>query len=41
MPGLICVNFLAGKKHGKTKLQRLQKIRIWIFGSLIHQINSF
>ena len=26
------------KKHPKTKLQRLRKIRI---GSLVHQINSF
>ena len=35
------VRILAGKKHRKIKLQRLQKIRIWIFGSLVHQINSF
>ena len=30
-----------GKKHPKIKLQRLQKIRIWTLGSLVHQINSF
>ena len=30
-----------GKKHPKIKLQHLQKIRIWTFGSLLHQINSF
>ena len=29
------------KKHPKTKLQRLRKIQILIFGSLVHQINSF
>ena len=27
--------------HPKIKLQRLRKIRIWTFGSLVHQINSF
>ena len=32
---------LTGKKHPKIKLQRLLKIRIWTFGSLVHQINSF
>ena len=32
---------LIGKKHPKIKLQRLPKIRIWTFGSLVHQINSF
>ena len=32
---------LIGKKHPKIKLQRLRKIRIWAFGSLVHQINSF
>ena len=31
---------LTGKKHPKIKLQRLQKIRIWTFGSLAQQINS-
>ena len=29
------------KKNPKIKLQRLRKIRIWIFGLLVHQINSF
>ena len=32
---------LAGKMHPKIKPQRLQKIRIWSFGPLVHQINSF
>ena len=32
---------LAGKKHPKIKLQRLRKILILTFGSLVHQINSF
>ena len=31
---------LTGKKHRQIKLRRLQKVRIWTFGSLIHQINS-
>ena len=30
---------LTGKKHRQTKLQRLQKVRIWAFGSLVHQVN--
>ena len=30
-----------GKKHPNIKPQRVQKIRIWTFGSLVHQINSF
>ena len=30
---------LTGKKHHQTKLQCLQKIRIRVFGSLVHQIN--
>ena len=34
------LRILTGKKHPKIKLQRLQKIRIWTFGSLVHQINS-
>ena len=29
------------EKHPKVKLQRLRKIRIWTFESLVHQINSF
>ena len=28
-------------KHPKIKLQRFRKIRIWTFGSLLHQIDSF
>ena len=35
------LRILTGKKHPKIKLQRLQKIRICTFGSLVHQINSF
>ena len=35
------LRILTGKKHHKIKLQRLRKIRIWTFGSLVHQINSF
>ena len=30
-----------GKTHHKIKLQRLRKIPIWTFGSLVHHINSF
>ena len=37
----INLRILTGKKQPKIKLQRLQKIRIWTFGSLVHQINSF
>ena len=37
----INLRILTGKKHPKIKLQRLQKIRMWTFGSLVHQINSF
>ena len=35
------LRILTGKKHPKIKLQRLRKIRILTFGSLVHQINSF
>ena len=35
------LRILTGKKHPKIKLQHLRKIRIWTFGSLVHQINSF
>ena len=34
------VSFEIYLKHPKIKLQPLRKIRIWTFGSLIHQINS-
>ena len=27
------------KKYRQVKLQGLQKVRIWVFGSLVHQIN--
>ena len=35
------LRILTGKKHPKIKLQRLQKMQIWTFGSLVHQINFF
>ena len=35
------LRILTGKKHSKIKFQRLWKIRIWTFGSFVHQINSF
>ena len=35
------LRILTGKKHPKIKLQRLRKIRILTFGSLVQQINSF
>ena len=28
------------KKHRQMKLQRFQKVGIWAFGLLVHQINS-
>ena len=34
------MRILTGKKHLEIKVQRLQKVRIWAFGSLVHQINS-
>ena len=37
----LLLRILTGKKHPKVKLQRLRKIRILTFGSLVHQINSF
>ena len=37
----VTLRILTGKKHPKIKLQRLRKIRIWTFGSLLYQINSF
>ena len=33
------LRILTGKKYRQVKLQRLQKVRIWTFGSLVHQIN--
>ena len=35
------LRILTGKKHPEIKLQRLRKLRILTFGSLVHQINSF
>ena len=40
-PSKPMLRILTGKEHPKIKLQRLQKIRIWTFGLLVHQINSF
>ena len=37
----VSFRILIGKKHPKIKLQRLRKIQILTFGSLVHQINSF
>ena len=37
---IITLWILTGKKYRQIKLQRLQKVRIWAFGSLVHQINS-
>ena len=34
------VRILTGKKYRQIKLQRLQKVAIWAFGTLVHQINS-
>ena len=33
------LKILTGKKHHQIKLQRLQKVRIWAFGSSVHEIN--
>ena len=30
---------LTGKKHRQIKFQYLQRVRIWAFGSLVHEIN--
>ena len=34
------LRILTEKKHRQIKLQRLQKVRIWTFGQLVHQIKS-
>ena len=34
------LRILTEKKHRQIKLQRLQKVGIWAFGSLVHQTNS-
>ena len=36
---LVHLRILTGKKHPKSKLQRLRKIRLWTFGSLVHLEN--
>ena len=33
------LRILTGKKHRQIKLQRLHKVRIWTFGTLIYEIN--
>ena len=33
------LRILTGKKHRQIELQRLQKVGIWAFGSLVDQIN--
>ena len=37
---LVSLGRLAGKKHRQIKLQRLQKLGILAFGSLLYQVNS-
>ena len=46
---LNCIDFIqansplrivTGKKYRQMKLQRLQKVQIWTFGSSVRQINS-
>ena len=34
------LRILTGKKKRQIKLKRLQKVRMWAFGSLVHQISS-
>ena len=34
------LKILIWKKHCQIKLQRLQKVRTWALGLLVHQINS-
>ena len=34
------LRILTVKKHSQIKLQRLQKVQIYTFGYLVHQINS-
>ena len=33
------IRILKGKKHCQMKLQRLEKVRVWAFGLLVHQIS--
>ena len=33
------LRILTGKKHRQIKLQRLEKVRIWAFGLLVHKVN--
>ena len=37
----LVLRILTGKKHSKIKLQLLRKIRVWTFGSLVHQLTLF
>ena len=34
------LRILTGKKYRQMKLQRIQKVEIWAFGSLVYQMNS-
>ena len=34
------LRILTGKKHRQIKFQRIRKVQIWAFDSLVHQINS-
>ena len=36
----ISLRILTEKNYCQIKLQRLQKVRIWTFGELVHEINS-
>ena len=38
---ILKLRILTRNEHPKIKLQRLRKMRIWMFGTLVHQINSF
>ena len=36
----LALRILTGKKYRQIKLQLLQKVRIWVFGLLVHQTKS-
>ena len=38
--GIYKLRILTGKKHRQMKLQRLQRVQLWLFGLLVQQINS-
>ena len=33
---VLVLRILTGKKHRQVKLQRLEKVRIWVFGVLVY-----